>query len=132
MKFDLIRACKHCPFRNDETRITFTCRERAEEIAELAYRQGFVCHEHGEVNDDDEDGGIEFREDGSSQHCFGALFMHLRDGGATVPWEEYIAEDESREGAWWDRLSTKNLNEAHRVIWEDEETFLDANDALRD
>ncbi len=44
MKFDLVRPCKYCPFRNDETRIAFQCRSRAEDIAETAYRFGFPCH----------------------------------------------------------------------------------------
>lgn len=128
MKFDLIRPCKHCPFRNDETRITFASRERAEEIEEIAYRQGFVCHEHGEDIETDEDSHIDFREDGTSQHCFGALFMYLRHGSGNVPWENYTDEDESREAAWWDRLTAKQLNDAHLLVWESEDEFFEAND----
>lgn len=132
MKFDLIRPCKHCPFRRDEGRIKFACRERAEEIEEMAYRHGFVCHEHAEPpDDDDEEGGYDFRDDGTSQHCFGALFMFIRDGGSSVPWEEYIAEDESRETEWWDRLTIEQLNHAHEVVWENEEEFFEANETDR-
>lgn len=129
MRFDLIRPCKHCPFRRDETRITFAARERAEEIEELAYRQGFVCHEHAQEPDEDyEDSGYEFREDGSSQHCFGALFMYLRNGHGNVPWEHYIEEDEEREVQWWDRLTPEQLNHALAVVWENEEEFFEANE----
>lgn len=128
MKFDLIRPCTHCPFRTDETRITFRGRARAKEIEELAYRQGFVCHEHGEVNDDDEGGGIDFREDGSSQHCFGALFMYLRDGYANVPWEHACEEDETLEERWWDRLTLGQIIELRELIWESPEDFIAANE----
>ena len=34
-RFRLKRPCKHCPFRNDETRIRFRCRDRAVEILQL-------------------------------------------------------------------------------------------------
>ena len=54
-RYDLFRACDHCPFRRDEGRIKFSCRERAEEIEESAYRHGFVCHEHAEWLDEDDD-----------------------------------------------------------------------------
>lgn len=41
----LKKPCLHCPFSKHPERIRFTCRERAEEIEEIAYRQGFPCHE---------------------------------------------------------------------------------------
>ena len=49
-RFEVKRPCPHCPFR-DETRIRFTCRERAIEMEEQAYRQGFPCHETAECRD---------------------------------------------------------------------------------
>ena len=128
MKFDLVRPCKHCPFRRDEGRIKFACRERAEEIEEIAYRQGFVCHEHGEDIEVGEDSYIDFREDGSSQHCFGALYMYLRQGSGNVPWENAIEEDEGLEERFWSRLTSEQLAHAETVVWESEEEFLEAHD----
>jgi hypothetical protein len=124
VKFDLKKVCENCPFSTLKTRITFSCRERAEEIAEMAYREGFVCHLHAEPpNDEDEDSGYEFRYDGSSQHCFGALAMFIREGGNTVPWERAIEEDPGLEERWWSRAKGKALAD----VFEDEEEFLEAN-----
>jgi len=123
MKFDLIRPCKHCPFANTEHRITFACRERAEEIEESAYRNGFVCHEHAEhIEETDSDqGGFGFRGDGSSQHCWGALAMYLhRTGSGNVPFEML---DEKEQERWWIRADIKALD----IVFENEETFIKAN-----
>lgn len=125
MKFDLIRPCKNCPFANTPNRIVFTCRDRAQEIEEIAYRQGFVCHEHGEsVEIDDGEEVIDFRADGSSQHCFGALAMYLQDGGANVPWERATDDDPGLEERWWSRVDMQAL----RAVFENEEEFLKANE----
>ena len=120
MQFDLKRPCKNCPFANTPDRITFTCRERAAEIEGLAYRQGFVCHEHAEHIEDDDWGGFDFRADGSSQHCFGAIAMHVKNGGSSVPWERLSEEEQDR---WWKRADKEALN----TIFENEEEFLEAN-----
>ena len=87
MRFDLRTPCKNCPFRTDETAIRFACRERAEEIEESAYRNGFPCHLSAEyTGDDDEDGGYEFGE--NTQHCAGAMIMYLLDGSdGNIPME---------------------------------------------
>lgn len=131
-RFDLIRPCDHCPFRKDEGRIEFSNRSRAEEIEESAYRNGFVCHEHAEWLEEDEspwgEGGAYARADGSSQHCFGALFMYLRNGSGNVPWEWAMEEDEDLETRWWDRLTPEQLNHALAVVWENEEEFFEAHD----
>lgn len=129
MRFDLIKPCKHCPFSNTDTRIRFACRERAEEIEEIAYREGFVCHQHAEHREgpDGDSDGYHFRHDGSSQHCFGALAMYLQSGGANVPWEHAIEEDPELEDRWWSRADT----DAIKTVFEDEESFLDANEATR-
>ncbi len=125
MRFDLKKPCKHCPFANTPERITFMTRERAEEIETLAYRQGFVCHEHGEAHEatDWDDGGIDFRADGSSQHCFGALAMFIKDGGSSVPWEAATDDDPELEDRWWSRADRAAL----ATIFDDDEAFLDAN-----
>lgn len=123
MKFDLKRPCKYCPFANTEHRITFACQERAEEIEEMAYRQGFVCHEHSEYVEETEyeDSGFTFANDGSSQHCWGALAMYLQDGGSgNVPFENLSEEEQER---WWKRADVKALH----MVFETEEAFLEAN-----
>jgi hypothetical protein len=86
MRFDLKTPCKNCPFRTDETAIRFSCRERAEEIEESAYRRGFPCHlSANDTSDDDEDGGFEFSSNGNTQHCVGALIMYLKEGELSTP-----------------------------------------------
>ena len=125
MRFDLKRPCKMCPFANTPNRIVFACRERAEEIEELAYREGFVCHEHAEHVEESEyeAGGYVFKEDGQSQHCVGALIMHM-DGGGTVQWQNAIEEDEGLEDRWWGRVDKAALG----TVFADEEEFFEAND----
>ena len=122
MQFDLKRPCKLCPFANTDTWITFTCRERAEEIETVSYRQGFVCHEHAECYEDDEygEGGFDFRSDGSSQHCWGAIAMYVKSGGSSVPWENLSEKQQNR---WWDRADMKALE----TVFDGEEEFLEAN-----
>ncbi len=119
MKFDLKTPCRNCPFRTDATRITFACRERAEEIAELAYRQGFPCHLSAEAVE--RPCGEEVFEFGpETQHCAGALIMFLRDpGDGTLPFA-YLAEDEQERIQ--DRLDWT------APVFESEEEFLEAND----
>lgn len=86
MRFDLKTPCKNCPFRTDETAIRFAVRERAEEIEESAYRNGFPCHLSAELDEDDEDGGYEFGD--KTQHCAGATIMYLQGGaGGNIAFE---------------------------------------------
>ena len=125
MRFDLKKPCKHCPFANTEFRITFACRERAEEIEEIAYREGFVCHQHSEHREDHEgSGSFHFNHDGSSQHCFGALAMYIKDGGANVPWAPAIDADPELESRWWSRADPAAIE----TCFADEEEFLKANE----
>lgn len=74
-RFRLKRPCKHCPFRNDETRIRFRCRDRAVEIEEQAYRRGFLCHETADYVDDPEGerDGYVFGDD--SSFCIGYVIL---------------------------------------------------------
>lgn len=123
MKFDLKRPCQYCPFANTPTRITFACRERAEEIEESAYRNGFVCHEHGEsIEGDDQGSYIDFRADGSSQHCVGALMMYLEHGG-NVPFQRACEDNPELEDYVWSRIDTA----AMQTVFEDEQAFIEAN-----
>ena len=89
MKYDLKTPCKNCPFRNDATRIMFACRERAEEIEELAYGKGFPRHLSAEgVEDEDtpdgKSGGYYPTE--NSQHCVGYIIMQIKESGGGSPW----------------------------------------------
>ncbi len=118
MKFDLKKPCKNCPFGNTRTRITFVSRERAEEIEESAYRNGFPCHlSADDTSDEDEDGGFVFGE--NTQHCVGALLMHLKDGeSGNVPFTNL---DEDEQDLIRDRLDWS------APVFESVEAFLDAN-----
>lgn len=77
--YKLRRPCRNCPFSPTPERITFACKERAAEIAESAYRNGFPCHLSAtDTSEEDEDGGFVFGE--KTQHCAGAAMMFVRDG----------------------------------------------------
>jgi hypothetical protein len=107
--------CKNCPFANTPTRITFACRERAQEIAESAYRNGFPCHLSAELQsswfDPDEEGYV-FGD--RTQHCAGAIGMFLNDGYSDWPG----LDNEEPEG---------DRSKAQAVAFESEEAFLEAN-----
>lgn len=88
MRFDLKAPCKNCPFRTDETAIRFANRERAEEIEESAYRNGFPCHLSADYREDDEgygEDGYVFDPGGKTQHCVGALILFMNDGYYSTP-----------------------------------------------
>ena len=87
MRFDLKAPCLNCPFRTDATAIRFACRERAEEIEESAYRNGFPCHKTAEYMEDEmgQEDGYVFRRNGKTQHCVGALIMFGLDGYSSTP-----------------------------------------------
>lgn len=118
---DLKVPCKNCPFSVAETRIRFACAERAEEIAESAYRNGFPCHLSAELVEDDEgdDDGFYATEDG--QHCIGSIMM--------------IYQDTFCSGDGWPGIDNEELPEAVlERIWpnlhlafDSEEAFIDAN-----
>lgn len=115
MKFDLRTPCKNCPFRTDAPAIRFAARERAEEIEESAYRNGFPCHLSANyTGDDDEDGGYVFGE--NTQHCAGALIMYAESGG-NVPFEHLPDRQQDRV------LARLDFN---APVWENEQTFLDS------
>lgn len=89
MRYDLKTPCKNCPFRSDETAIRFACRERAEEIEESAYRNGFPCHLSADCFEDEdsldgESGG--YVPGPNTQHCVGYIILRLKeDGGGAWP-----------------------------------------------
>lgn len=117
-KLNLKVPCKNCPFANRPTRITFSCRERAEEIAESAYRHGFPCHLSADHVDEDDDpiggGGFYFGE--KTQHCAGAIGMFLNDSNDTWPG---VDNDYS--------ISEMDWSAAQAVAFESEEAFIEAN-----
>lgn len=124
MRFDLKTPCKNCPFRTDETAIRFSCRERAEEIEESAYRHGFPCHLSAtDTSDDDEDGGFEFARNGNTQHCVGAIIMYLNQGDSSTPG---TGNDEDL----FERISMRVDFDAS--VFESIDDFLDANTKLLD
>lgn len=94
MRFDLRTTCKNCPFRTDATAIRFSCRERAEEIAESAYRNGFPCHLSADLIEDDDysDGGFVFGD--NTQHCAGALMMFAPDLDGTLAFQHELTDAE--------------------------------------
>lgn len=119
MKFDLRTPCKNCPFRADETAIRFACRERAEEIEESAYRNGFPCHLSADyTGDDDEGGGYVFGN--NTQHCVGALIMYLKGGyEGNIPYGNLPGHDQDRISSRLDMMSP---------VWESDEDFLNSYD----
>ena len=77
--YRLRKPCKNCPFAPTSDRIVFSCKERAEEISEGAYRNGFPCHLSADdtSDEDEEGGGYVFGK--KTQHCAGAVMMFIRD-----------------------------------------------------
>lgn len=84
MKTDLKTPCKNCPFANRPSRITFRGMERAAEIEESAYRNGFPCHLSAEWTEygDGEEGAV---PGDKTQHCAGAIGMFLNAGYSEWP-----------------------------------------------
>lgn len=74
MKLDLVRPCKHCPFRNDI--IPFLTPERAEEIVEgiSQYDGWFGCHQTTEYVEDEE-GEEDLQCVSDTQFCAGAMIL---------------------------------------------------------
>jgi hypothetical protein len=115
-RLDLKVPCKNCPFAERPTRIVFSCRERAEEIEELAYRHGFPCHLSATLDEEKEDAGHEFGP--NTQHCAGAIGMYLNDGVYAWPG----VDNAEPPGDW---------SKAQAVAFQSVEGFLAANDATR-
>ena len=115
MKYDLKSPCKNCPFTTRDTRIVFSGKERATEIARQAYRRGFPCHLS--AAHDDGDGG--YYDNGNAQHCAGAAIMFIREGYDTWPG----INNSERTSA---RLE-KRLN-FDSPVFETQQDFIEAND----
>lgn len=65
MKYDLVKPCNNCPFRNDI--MPFIRPERAEEIANA---EDFPCHK---TTDFDDEGDLQNRD--GEHHCAGHLIF---------------------------------------------------------
>ena len=115
-RYDLKTPCKNCPFRNDETRLRFFNRERAEEIEDTAYRNGFPCHLSAKLEEDESGDGYVFGE--NTQHCVGYIIMQLKEGSG--PWPG-IDNDEDL----MDVLA--NQIDWGAPVFERTEDYLDAN-----
>jgi hypothetical protein len=115
--YQLKRPCKNCPFAPTKTRIKFSCKERAEEIAESAYRNGFPCHLSATHIEEDDygEGGFVFGE--KTQHCVGAIMMFLADGNEGWPG---ISNDEELAERLRDYVDWKAPH------YETEQDFIDA------
>jgi hypothetical protein len=119
-RLKLKRPCLNCPFSRHPERITFSCRERAKEIEELAYRQGFPCHLSATLDEDDEDAGYEFGP--KTQHCAGSIMLRINEG--TTEWP--ALDNEELPDEYLDQVGPF-LGEA----WNDEEEFFAANEEER-
>jgi hypothetical protein len=103
-QFKLKKPCRNCPFQPTKEAIKFACEERAEEIAESAYRNGFPCHLSAkDTSDDDPDnGGFVFGD--KTQHCAGAIMMFIRDGNESgwpgIDNDEDLAEKLEAQMNW--------------------------------
>lgn len=119
MKLQLKVPCKNCPFANRETRIKFRAAERAEELEEMAYREGFPCHLSAELHEDGdgENSGYVFGE--NTQHCAGAIGMFLNEGYETWPG----IGNRALRGDW---------TKARAVAFEGGDAFVAANAGLLD
>ena len=127
-RFKVKQPCRNCLFRNDETRIRFRDRERAEEIEEHAYRRGFPCHETAETHEDALTGEESLWFGEHSSHCAGYIVMRLKsEGGGGAPWPAIGNDEELSEalsehfGPWLDM-----------PVFESEEEFLQANETNDD
>ena len=117
MHFDLKTPCKNCPFRTDDTGIRFACKERAEEIAEQAYRNGFPCHLSAVLMTSG------YEEEGyfpgeNTQHCAGAIMMFMKDQNDTWPG---VDNDEELVERLWDQMDWD------APVFESEEDFIQAS-----
>lgn len=115
MRYDLRKPCKNCPFTNGPNRIIFSCRERAEEIEESAYRNGFPCHLSAELHEYDDGENSGYVPGRNTQHCVGAIGMFLNDGYDTTPGMD-------------NREIETDYSEAQRVAFDSVEAFIEAND----
>jgi hypothetical protein len=124
MRYDLKTPCKNCPFRSDETAIRFACRERAEEIEESAYRNGFPCHLCADVIEDEdswdgESGGFVAGE--NTQHCAGYIILQISDSGGGSPWPGIDNDDDLLE-------QLESQVDFDAPVFTSVSDFLDAND----
>ena len=123
-RFKVTQPCRNCPFRTDANRILFRNRERAEEIEEHAYRQGFPCHETTDTHEDLLTGMKSPAFGSQASHCAGYLVMKLKsEGGGGAPWPGIGNDTELSEA-----LSEHFGNWLRLDVFESEEEFFQANE----
>jgi len=103
MHYDLKTPCKNCPFRTDDTAIRFATVERATEIEESAYRNGFPCHLSAVFQEESFEGA---GNDGyvpgeKTQHCAGYMIMQINQGEESWPG---VNNDEDIVNAFADKM----------------------------
>ena len=125
MNYDLKTPCKNCPFSTTESAIRFQCSERAAEIAEQAYRNGFPCHLSADFVEEEEDFGEEggYVPGENTQHCVGAILMFLKEDGCD-PWPGIDNDEELME-----RLS--NQVDWSAPVFDSEQEFIEASSEER-
>lgn len=75
MRFDLVRPCAECPFRNDRPGYLRKSRAAGLYRAIAVDDQTFTCHKTLDYDKCDDDGNPGRRDDKDDQHCAGALIM---------------------------------------------------------
>lgn len=103
MYYDLKTPCKNCAFRTDATAIRFTCVERAVEIEESAYRNGFPCHLSAEFQEETFEGAEDdgYEPGPKTQHCAGYMIMQIIQGEDCWPG---VNNDEAVVQAFADKM----------------------------
>ena len=119
MRFDLKTPCTNCPFRTDAARITFAAGERAEEIEEQAYRNGFPCHVSAKLEENPRTGEEGYVALEHTQHCAGYILMRLNEAPDS-PWPGINNNEDLL-----DKLA--NTMDRTSPVFDSTDEFLDAN-----
>lgn len=122
MHYDLKTPCKNCPFRTDDTAIRFSCEERAVEIEESAYRNGFPCHLSAVLQEETFEGcGDEGYVPGEkTQHCAGFMIMMINQGEDCWPG---VDNDEDAVSAFASKM------DQNAPVFEDTDEWIKSNNA---
>ncbi len=122
MYYDLKTPCKNCPFRTDDTAIRFNGIERAEEIEESAYRNGFPCHLSAVLQEETYEGA---EDDGyvpgeKTQHCAGYMIMQINQGEGSWPG---VNNDEDTVNAFADKM------DQNAPVFDNTDDWIESNNA---
>jgi len=123
MYYDLKTPCKNCPFRTDDTAIRFRGIERATEIEESAYRNGFPCHLSAMLREEETFEGAEddgYVEGEKTQHCAGYMIMQIKQGKQSWPG---VDNDEDVVSAFEDKM------DYDAPVFDDTDDWIESNNA---